>query len=227
MSHLRPVAAIFLLSLGVTPARALPEGFVYLDKVDPTIVVELRYTTANNFVGKRIDGYRKNRAILTRQAAEALAKAHAELTAAGYGIKIFDAYRPQRAVDHFVRWGRDLKDRKTKEKYYPDVPKSELFRRGYIASYSGHSRGSTVDVTLVEWNQGKPGKELDMGTPFDFFDTKSWPTSTAVTEEQKANRWRLRMALSRHGFRPYDREWWHFTLRNEPFARSYFNFPVE
>lgn len=204
-------------------AAELPSGFVYLSDVDPSIQTDVRYATANNFVGARVDGYEAKRIILTRQAAEALQRVQADLESEGYGLKVFDAYRPQRAVNHFVRWTRDSRDTKTKAEYYPDVRKSTLLRGGYIAGRSGHSRGSTVDLTLVDLESGK---EVDMGTPFDFFGTESGHSSRAVTPEQQKSRRLLRSAMSKGGFSSYHREWWHYTLRNEPFPGRYFDFPV-
>ena len=204
--------------------KPLPSGFVDLADIEPTILTEVRYATANNFVGAKVDGYQSPRIVMTRPAADALKLVQEDLREEGYGLKVFDAYRPQQAVNHFVRWARDLNDKETKEEYYPDVPKNELFRRGYIAKYSGHSRGSTIDLTLVDL---ETGEEVDMGTPFDFFDQSSWPYSRAVTPEQKDNRLVLRAAMKRRTFRPYDREWWHFTLNGEPYPRTYFDFPIE
>ncbi|MEM9280346.1 MAG: M15 family metallopeptidase [Verrucomicrobiota bacterium] len=204
--------------------KSLPKGFVDLKETVPGIEVSVRYATRNNFVGDRVDGYQRPRIILTAEAAEALKRVHQDLESKGYGLLVFDGYRPQRAVNHFVRWGRDLQDQKTKRQYYPEVPKSELFRRGYIATRSGHSRGSTVDLTLVDRGTRK---EVDMGTPFDYFDHKSWTYSETVTKKQSAHRRVLRETMGKHGFRPYDREWWHFTLRNEPFPGTYFDFPIE
>ncbi len=205
-------------------ARSLPGGFVDLAEVEPGILSEVRYATANNFVGAKVDGYAAKRIVMTRPAADALKLVQEDLREQGYGLKVFDAYRPQQAVNHFVRWARDLDDKKTKEEYYPKVAKSELFSQGYIAKYSGHSRGSTIDLTLVDLESGE---EVDMGTPFDYFDRSSWPHSEAVTAEQKANRMILRAAMKRRNFRPYDREWWHFTLNGEPYPKTYFDFPVE
>jgi len=204
--------------------KPLPSEFVDLADIEPTIVTEVRYSTADNFVGAKVDGYQSPRIVMTRPAANALKLVQEDFKEEGYGLKVFDAYRPQQAVNHFVRWARDLKDKKTKEEYYPEVPKNELFRRGSIAKYSGHSRGSTIDLTLVDL---ETGEEVGMGTPFDFSDQSSWPYSQAVTPEQKDNRMMLRTAMKRHNFRPYDREWWHFTLNGEPYPRTYFDFPIE
>ena len=204
--------------------RNLPEGFVYLDEVIPTAQFDIRYFGENNFVGERITGYKAPFAIMTLEAAEALRKVQADLMEQGYNLKIFDAYRPQKAVQHFKAWSKDAKDTKMKEQYYPDVDKRRLFQLGYIASRSGHSRGSTVDLTLVYL---ETGEEVDMGSPFDFFGEISHHDTKLITEEQKANRQILKEAMQKHGFRPYSREWWHYTLENEPFPSQYFDFDVE
>lgn len=206
-------------------AWALPDGFVYVDEAIPDIQVELRYATAHNFVGRPVDGYQGRRAILSQPATAALAKVQAELQPFGLGLKIFDAYRPQRAVDHFVRWARDTADTRMKAEFYPEVDKRNLFRDDYIAERSGHSRGSTVDLTLVDL--APPHAPLDMGTGFDFFGPASWPTHGALTAPQRANRLLLQTLMVKHGFRPYPKEWWHFTLNGEPYPEQYFDFPVE
>jgi D-alanyl-D-alanine dipeptidase len=192
----------------------------------------MRYFGKDNFVGARIDGYEAARCLLTRQAAAALARVQRDLASQGFGLKVFDCYRPARAVAHFVRWARDLKDVRRKADYYPDVDKRDLFRLGYIAPRSGHSRGSTVDLTLVRHAPLGPATadvdmEMDMGTRFDFFGVQSWPSSRAVSAQAQANRKLLATAMRRGGFTPYDREWWHFTLRGEPYPNSYFNFVVK
>ena len=157
--------------------QALPEGFVYLDEAIPGIVIELKYTTDDNFVGQPIDGYEHGHAILSEPAAAALAEVQAALQPFGLGLKVFDAYRPQRAVDHFVRWAGDLEDQRTKPDFYPDVAKEDLFEEGYIAARSGHSRGSTVDLTVVYRDEAGTVHELDMGSGYDFFGPISWPDS--------------------------------------------------
>lgn len=204
-------------------AGIVPLGFVDLQKTVPSLVIDLRYYDKNNFIGQRIDGYEAPVCYVSTPAAEALKAVQLELLSFGLGLKIFDAYRPQRAVNHFVRWAKDLNDTKMKKYYYPNVQKSDLFEKGYIAAHSGHSRGSTVDVTLIDL---ETGKELDMGTGFDFFSPISWPTSMAVTVQQRTNRLLLRSIMLRHGFRPLQEEWWHFTLENEPYPTTYFDFPV-
>ena len=208
--------------------RTLPDGFVRLDEAIPGLVVELRYATVDNFVGRPVDGYGPDaRAFLSTPAAEALGRAQAALVPFGLGLKVFDAYRPQRAVDHFVRWGRDLADRSTKAEYYPDVAKKDLFGEGYIAERSSHSRGSTVDLTIVRLDIDGTVRELDMGSRYDFFGPVSWPDSDAVTGQQRANRAFLRQVMTAHGFAPYAQEWWHFTFNDEPHPDTYFDFPID
>lgn len=205
-------------------AETMPADFVILSDVVPDVIQEIRYHSTYNFVGARIDGYEAPIAIITRKAAEALKAVNEEVMAKGYRLKIFDVYRPQRAVNHFIRWAEDLNDVKMKSYFYPDVPKSELFEREYIMARSGHSRGSTVDLTLFHM---QTGKEVDMGGTFDWFGERSHPDFEDITEEQKANRLLLREAMLRHGFKPLDSEWWHFTLADEPFPDTYFDFPVK
>ena len=187
----------------------------------------MRYHTKHNFVGERIDGYFKPRGILTSKAVEALAKVQQALKPFGLRLKIFDAYRPQRAVDHFVRWAQDLANTHTKAEFYPNTEKKNLFRGQYISERSSHTRGSTVDLTIVPLNGaiGDPG--LDMGSGFDFFGPESWPHYVDITAVQRANRLLLRTLMIKYGFKPYPREWWHFTLENEPFPNTLFNFPVQ
>jgi D-alanyl-D-alanine dipeptidase len=224
--------AVLILLFAALPdwsvaAAAQPPGFVYVDEAVPGVKLEIRYATPHNFVGRPIDGYLRPRAILTRQAAEALNDVQAELKPFGLGLKVFDAYRPQRAVAHFVRWAEDLGDTAMKQEFYPSVEKQNLFRDGYIAARSSHSRGSTVDLTLAPLAGPTPGAELDMGSPFDFFGPQSRPDSPAVGPSQRAHRLLLRVLMLKHGFNPYPQEWWHFTLKNEPFPDTYFDFPVE
>lgn len=212
------------VSLAANPRTDRPDLFVDVTPLIPDAVVDLRYAGSRNFVGAPVDGYTTARCVLTRPAAEALAAVAAEARAKGYRLKLFDCYRPARAVAHFARWAADLADTHTKATYYPDLDKKDLFALGYIASRSGHSRGSTMDLTLVE---AATGAELDMGTPFDLFSDLSWPGSDAVTPAQKARRQLLAQLMTRHGFQPFDKEWWHFTLANEPFPDTYFDFPIE
>lgn len=205
------------------PSSQLPEGFVLLTDIVPDAVLEIRYYSTYNFVGTRIDGYEAPVAILTREAAEALKQVNEDLNRQGYRIKIYDTYRPQTAVNHFIRWAEQLDDTLTKAAFYLDVDKSVLFDEGYICARSGHSRGSTIDLTLIDF---RSGKEVDMGGVFDYFGELSHPDYENITPEQKANRLILRDAMLRHGFLPLDTEWWHFTLSNEPYPDTYFDFPV-
>jgi len=225
----RALAVAPILTLLFTwPAQAqVPAGFVDAATIVDGLVVDMRYFGADNFVGARIDGYEAARCLLTRPAAAALARVQLDLAPQGLGLKVFDCYRPTRAVAHFVRWARDVKDVKRKADFYPDVDKRELFRLGYIAPLSGHSRGSTVDLSLVRLAPGQAPVEVDMGTRFDFFGVQSWPSSRAVSAEAQANRKILASAMRRGNFRPYEREWWHFTLRGEPYPGSYFDFVVK
>ena len=200
-----------------------PSAFVVLADYVPAIIQEIRYYSTYNFIGDRIDGYEEPCAILTMEAARALKSVSNEMNVMGYRLKVFDAYRPAAAVKHFVLWGLEDTDIRMKPFFYPDLDKEELFMRGYIASRSSHSRGSTVDLTLFDM---RTGKELDMGSPFDYFSEVSHPDYTGITKEQYENRMLLRTAMLRNGFEPFDCEWWHFTLRNEPFPDTYFEFPV-
>ena len=200
-----------------------PSGFVLLADFVPGIVQEIRYYSTYNFVGDRIDGYEEPVALLTREAARALKAVAGEVNAQGYRLKVFDAYRPACAVRHFVLWGIEDLDLRMKPYFYPELEKQELFRQGYIASQSSHSRGSAVDLTLLDM---RSGKEVDMGSPFDLFSERSHPDCRAVTDEQYANRMFLQSAMVRNGFQPIDCEWWHFSLRDEPYPDVYFEFPV-
>ncbi|ULC58945.1 M15 family metallopeptidase [Flaviramulus sp. BrNp1-15] len=202
----------------------LPNGFVYVKDVIPDLEVELRYNTSNNFLGKRVDGYHANNLILTVQAANALKLVHEALQEQNLCLKVYDGYRPQQAVNHFVTWTRDLNDTINKHAFYPEVRKRYLFKAGYISSKSGHSRGSTVDLTIID---GNTGEALDMGSPYDFFGEESWVSYKNITEEQKANRQLLQKIMSTYGFRNYPKEWWHFTLRGEPFPNTFFDFPIK
>ena len=197
--------------------------FVLLSDYVPGIVQEIRYYSTYNFVGDRIDGYEEPVAILSKEAARALKGVANEANAMGYRLKIFDAYRPARAVRHFVFWGIEDLDLRMKPFFYPQLEKQVLFQRGYIAKESSHSRGSTVDLTLLDMGTGK---EVDMGSPFDLFDPISHPDCREVTDEQYDNRMLLQNLMVRAGFDPIDCEWWHFTLRDEPFPDTYFDFPV-
>jgi D-alanyl-D-alanine dipeptidase len=220
---LRAAAAAFLVLLA-QPAQAQqrPDFFVDAATLVPGLVVEMRYLGSHNFVGTRIDGYDKPICYLTRQAAAALAEVAHDLQPRGIVLKVFDCYRPARAVRHFVRWAQNLSDIARKAEFYPEVDKRTLFRDGYIAARSGHSRGSTIDMTLAHAD----GTELDMGTPFDFFSPRAWPSDKSVSAAAQANRKLLATAMTRRGFTPYDKEWWHFTLSKEPFPATFFDFPV-
>ncbi|MBM87876.1 MAG: peptidase M15 [Gammaproteobacteria bacterium] len=189
-----------------------------------SIQTDVRYATSDNFVGEPIDGYGVDKALMTLETALTLAAIQIDLSERGLGLKVFDAYRPQRAVDHFVLWASDTSDTRTKQKYYPNVPKGDLFEQGYIASRSAHSRGSTVDLTLIDLESGI---ELDMGSSWDFFDLISWSTSLEVSLPQKNNREILREIMLRYGFVPIAEEWWHFTLEDEPFPDTYFDYPID
>ncbi|MBQ4423811.1 MAG: M15 family metallopeptidase [Clostridia bacterium] len=203
--------------------EADPSGFVVLADFVPGIVQEIRYYSTYNFIGERIDGYEEPCALLTIEAARALKGAANELFVQGYRLKVFDAYRPVAAVRQFILWGIEDQDIRMKPYFYPDLEKQELFAKGYIAKQSSHSRGSAVDLTLLDM---RTGKEVDMGSPFDLFGEISHPDSADVTEEQHENRMILRRAMMRNGFLPLDCEWWHFVLKNEPYPDTYFSFPV-
>jgi zinc D-Ala-D-Ala dipeptidase len=226
------------------------KGFVYLHEIDPTILVSLRYKSNENFLGKPVEGYKAAVVIMTKQAAQALKKVQKEVKKDGYSLVVYDAYRPQQAVDSFVKWSQDLQDQSKKSYYYPRVDKNKVFDLGYIAKKSGHSRGSTVDLTLI-----KNGKNLssiqvkkrtlldgytiellddgtvDMGSSFDLFDTASHSENDLIDKKYKKRRNYLKTVMEKQGFKNYPKEWWHFNLQNEPFtgdqASSYFNFCVE
>ncbi len=198
-------------------------GFVSVSDAVPDALLEIRYFSTYNFIGDRIDGYERPVALLTKEAAKALRLVSDEMKERGYRLKVFDAYRPQKAVDHFVRWARDESDTRMKAVFYPGLEKRVLIPEGYIAAHSGHSRGSTVDLTLFDM---RSGKETDMGGPFDFFGDISHPDYPGITAVQRENRMLLRHAMLRQGFRPLETEWWHFTLNGEPYPDTYFTFPV-
>ena len=198
-------------------------GFVLVSEAVPDVILEIRYYSTYNFIGGRIDGYEEPVALLTREAAAALRTVSDDAVRQGYRLKVFDAYRPQKAVTHFMRWARDEKDARMKDCFYPGLDKKDLIPGGYIAEHSGHSRGSTVDLTLFDM---KTGKETDMGGPFDFFGVRSHFDFPSLTLEQRANRVLLQRMMTARGFAPYSEEWWHFTLANEPYPDTYFTFPV-
>ena len=197
-------------------------GFVVLADYVPHIVQEIRYYSTYNFIGERIDGYEEPCALLTKEAARALKAVSNEMIVRGYRLKVFDAYRPACAVKHFVLWGIEDQDIRMKPYFYPDLQKQELFEKGYIAKKSSHSRGSTVDLTLLDMSTGG---ELDMGSPFDLFSVVSHPDYKGITEQQYENRMMLQRVMVRSGFEPIDCEWWHFTLKDEPYPDTYFEFP--
>ncbi|MBR0256413.1 MAG: M15 family metallopeptidase [Synergistaceae bacterium] len=223
-------ATIALILCVVSPSFA--EGKISVDSSDfvllaeavPDAILEIRYYSTYNFVGGRIRGYERPVAYLTKEAAEALRKVSDEVMRKGYRLKIFDAYRPQRAVNHFAEWAKNIDDTKMKEYFYPELDKSVLFEQDYIAYKSGHSRGSTVDLTLFDMNTEK---EADMGGTFDYFGEKSHPDYKGLTPAQYNCRMILREAMTKHGFKPLYSEWWHFTLKDEPFPDTYFDFPVK
>lgn len=220
-------ARLFGALLAAAPIAAEPpQGFVDLARAVPGLQVEARYAGADNFVGRPIDGYEAPRALATNAAATALAAAQDELRGFGLGLRVYDAYRPERAVAHFMRWAADPEDRSLKDRFYPRISKQRLVPEGYIAARSSHSRGSTVDLTLVAFGPGDTARPLDMGTPWDFFGPESWPDSDRVSPQARANRLLLRQLMIRHGFAPYPQEWWHFTLRDEPHPERSFDFPV-
>ncbi|MBO7114788.1 MAG: M15 family metallopeptidase [Bacteroidaceae bacterium] len=217
-------------------------SFVTLTDAVPDAILEIRYYGTYNFVGARIDGYLQPTALLTKEAAAALKQVSDYVMAKGYRLKIYDAYRPQSGVDHFVRWAANVPDTAMKAYFYPDLDKSVLFEQDYIMAKSGHTRGSTVDLTLFDM---RTEKEVDMGGTFDWFgpeshpdfcgnpetgqytgDNSKSPKGRSITEQQFRNRMILREAMLSHGFKPLDSEWWHFTLKDEPFADTYFNHPV-
>lgn len=218
------IAAVRLAQEALAAARRdRPELFVdVLDHV-PDAIVDLRYCTADNFVGAPVDGYETPLCLLVRPAAEALARAAAQARTEGLRLRLYDCYRPARAVAHFARWASDLADLSTRDAYYPGMSKPQLFAEGYIAARSGHSRGATLDLTLVD---AATARDVDMGTPFDLFGPRAWPGSTEVSAAQRANRQHLAALMQRHGFIPFEMEWWHFTLAGEPYPDTYFDFPL-
>ena len=220
------VAINFVLPTGANAMTnsADSSGFVVLSDVVPDIIQEIRYYSTYNFIGDRINGYEEPCALMTKEAAAALKEVAEDLRSKGYRLKVYDAYRPQMAVDNFMAWAKDFNDTRMKKYFYPELSKDVLFPQGYIAEHSGHSRGSTIDLTLFDM---KTGKEVDMGGTFDYFGERSHPDYKGdLTKKQIANRKILRDAMLRHGFKPLDTEWWHFTLKDEPYPDTYFTFPV-
>jgi len=229
-------------------ADKIPESFVDIQKVIPDVVMDIRYYSPHNFVGERVDGYLAPKCYLTKDAAQALAEVQKELVPYSLSLKIYDCYRPQRAVNHFVRWAKDIENTKTMREFYPTIDKRNLFKDGYIDSKSGHSRGSTLDLTIVPLPvpaqaEYIPGQQLfecylpaekrfadnsiDMGTGFDCFHELSHTANPGIGRQQKINRLLLKSLMEKHGFRNYDMEWWHYTLKNEPYPDTYFNFVIE
>lgn len=205
------------------PAYEYPEGFCYIHDVIEDVILDIRYAGTHNFVGDVIDGYEAPYAICTAEAAQALKEAADELREMGYRLMIFDAYRPQSAVKHFVRWSKDASDIRMKEEFYPDYKKKTLLvDEGYIARNSSHTRGSAIDLTITAMD----GEPLDMGTGFDFFGKKAWHGAKGLTEEQEQNREILLTVMEKHGFKSFEKEWWHYRLKNEPYSTS-FDFPVK
>ena len=241
-------ASLLLFTPVRSTADGLPPGFVELSSVAPSIVQEMRYFGDHNFVGQKVDGYQACKCVLTQEAGQALARVQQDLRALGLSLKVYDCYRPQRAVNHFVRWARDQGDTAAKQEFYPGIDKGRLFASGYIASRSGHSRGSTVDLTIIpyppppqeEYIAGQELKDcalpagrrfgdnsLDMGTGFDCFAEASHTASPLIGPQARANRLLLKTLMEKHGFVNYSKEWWHYTLRNEPFPETYFDFEIE
>lgn len=203
---------------------ALPEGFVYLKDVEPSIQQDLKYLSDDNFLGRPVKGYIEPKCILTVEAANALKQIQAELKPQGLGLKVFDCYRPQTAVNDFITWSEDASDQKMKARYYPHIDKKDFFTLGYAGKKSSHTRGSTADLTIIRLDDNS---ELDMGTVFDFMDPLSHPNNKDVSKTAYENRMKLADLMIKNGFDPYPLEWWHFTLVNEPFPDTYFDFLIE
>lgn len=218
---------VFILIIGhasIFAQQKLPKGFSYVQDIIPDINFDLRYYGSHNFVGKKIDGYKSPVLILTTAAAQAFEKVEKELNKKGMALKIFDAYRPQKAVDHFKKWATNVNDTLGKKEFYPQLDKRNLFKLGFIAGKSGHSRGSTVDLTIITIHDRQ---EIDMGSPFDFFGSISHFDSQEINGVQKQNRTLLKNIMSKYCFKGYAKEWWHFTLINEPYQKTYFDFNVD
>ncbi len=226
---LKPTFWALGLALGLAACSSAqdvprPDGFVSITDAVPGIATEIRYFTYENFVGRPINGYEAPLCILSVEAAEAVASVQETLSAFGLGLKVFDCYRPQRAVSDFAAWAADPEDVARQADYYPNVPKDELFERGYIAERSGHSRGSAIDLTLIDL---ATGEELDLGSGYDLFDTLSHPSDPRPSAEARANRMLLQRLMVEAGFNALDEEWWHFWLADEPYPDTYFDFVVE
>ena len=231
-----------------TDINKMPDNFVDIQKVIPDVVMDIRYYSPHNFVGEKVDGYLAPKCFLTKEAAEALSKVQKDLEPYSLSLKIYDCYRPQRAVNHFVRWAKEIENTKTMKEFYPTIDKRNLFKDGYIAEKSGHSRGSTLDLTILpspapgqaDYIAGQKLSEcylpaekrfadnsLDMGTGFDCFHELSHTANANIGQQQKINRLLLKSIMEKHGFKNYDMEWWHYTLKNEPYPDTYFDFVIE
>ena len=206
------------------PKAGLPEGFVYIDELIEDAIIDVKYWGTDNLFGRQMAGYEQHLIIMSNEAAEGCVKAAEMLRKQGYLMKIFDAFRPQRAVDDFIEWGKELENQRRKLIHYPNVVKAEMFDLGYIARRSGHSRGSSVDLTIVDANTWQ---ELDMGSCFDFMDVRSHIVTDLISEQQEKNRRILRDAMVANGFVTYECEWWHFNLKTEPYPDTYFDFPIK
>lgn len=203
---------------------SLPDGFVYLDEVVPHLKWDAKYSTIDNFTGDIVDGYEVNRCIGAIETAQALKNAQKLAKSQGYELFIWDCYRPTRAVECFIRWAKMPEDGKTKAAHYPNISKSDMFKKEYVCEKSGHSRGGTVDLTLVNL---ETGEQLEMGTGFDFMDETSHHGATNITADEAKNRLILKDIMEKSGFVAYPYEWWHYTLKDEPYLENYFNFPVK
>ncbi len=225
-THYKIISTFIITFFYMSTCMSLPDNFVYLEDIDPSIIQDIKYFTHDNFIGRPIAGYKTARCILTRPAALALAKVQKELQEKSLGLKVFDCYRPQTAVNDFIEWSKDASDQKMKAAYYPRVNKADFFTLGYVGKKSGHTRGSTVDLTIVRLEPHQSAKELAMGTQFDFMDEHSHFLSDHIPAHARENRLLLRNVMQTD-FKPYDIEWWHFTLKNEPFPDTYFDFSVK
>ena len=218
------IVLVACISLINSVAAQIPDDFGYIADEIPDIVLDIRYATKENFMGRVVKGYSSPKVVLTKKTLKALKKAQAEFNQLGYRIKVFDAYRPQRAVDDFLQWIKEENDTVMKQKYYPQLDKKNLVPHGYIAEKSGHSRGSTLDLSLVYQDGEKKGQEVDMGGEWDFFGKRSHYDAPEISLKQKENRTLLQKVMIKYGFLPYTEEWWHFTLAEEPFPNTYFDF---
>lgn len=238
---------VFLLFFKLIYSQNIPDGFVEIREVIPDIVLDLRYLTNHNFLGVPVNGYTSEKCYITKAAADSLAKVQAELRQFGLSLKVYDAYRPQRAVDHFVSWAKNITDTLTKKEFYPTIDKSRLFIDGFIAEKSGHSRGSTIDLTIVpiplphqpefviqeqcecykSVEERFKDNSIDMGTGFDCFHQLSHTINSDLTIGQRTNRLLLKTIMEKYGFKNLPEEWWHFTLKNEPFPKTYFDFEIK